>query len=331
MRARGSAQCQVLRLRAHAKVNLALRVGARGADGYHPVATVLQTVGLADRLIAHRLGTPESPQLADPEEPIHLLVENSALPTDNTVRRAARLLAGHLFEAGEEELPALSLRLHKRIPQGAGLGGGSSDAATTLMACVRMWCDERSWPTAGLLAELAAEVGADVPFFLIGGTAMGTGRGDRLRPLPPLPRQWLVLVAPRQRVSTAVAYAAFDSATSPAVGTGAAAAVTPAPTPPPYRPALDASWMGNDLTAVVGRVTPAVEEARHALLAAGAAMAQMSGSGAASFGAFPDRRGARRAAATLRAQGWWSCACTTVTARQHLRAAGLAAPAAANR
>jgi len=288
----------VLRLRACAKLNLALRVGPAGADGFHPIATVFQTVSLCDLLYARPAARGETA----------IEVHGAALPGDNTVRRAVDLLDEEARRQGGEPTP-LHLRLVKRIPLGAGLGGGSSDAVAALAACIRLWrLDRRRLHESDSLQRLAEQIGSDVPFFLHGGTALGTGRGTRINPLAPLPPTWLVVAAPRVRVSTPAAYAAFDRR-------GGAQG----PAPPPYAPRLDAAWMGNDLAEVVAELHPEVETTRRRLAELGAEPAQMTGSGAASFGAFEDRHAAARATLRLRNDGLWAVPVTTITARQHQR------------
>ena len=328
---------EVVRLRAHAKVNLVLRVGSLGADGYHPLATVFQTISLADRLTARPLLADESADGLHPDVPIRFSVEGVPLPEHNTVTHAAALLADLMRTRGERSLRPLSVHLKKRVPIGAGLGGGSSDAVAALLACARLWSPGTPLPPHDDLAGIARQVGADVPYFLAGGTALGTGRGDQIVPLEELPRQWLVIVAPCSvSVATPAAYAAFDEANggsggepgrlSPRPQVPVAAAVPEVPgtasevEAPGYTGELDRAWMGNDLHAAVIGLHPEVEKARQALRAAGAGIAQMSGSGAASFGTFEDRRGAQRAASVLRAGGFRAWACVTVSRQQHARA-----------
>ena len=162
---------------APAKINLSLEILRRRDDGYHDVATVLQTVDLADELAF----TPAS----------EIVVEGDTegIPQEeNLVYRAACLFQDHLGETR-----GARIGLHKRIPLAAGLGGGSTDAAATLVGLCRLW--ERDLRR-GELAALAAELGSDVPFFLYGGTALAEGRGERVTPLPPLRHADLVLVAP---------------------------------------------------------------------------------------------------------------------------------------
>lgn len=308
-----------LRLRAHAKVNLALRVGSVGDDGYHPLATVFQTVSLCDLLYARR-GDESSGDPPDPAMPLRLRVAGAELPVDNTVARAVRLLAGEARATGVDPVP-LDMRLIKRVPSGAGLGGGSSDAVAALAAAARLWglrCDPLE--SGGVLQRVAAEVGSDVPFFLFGGTALGTGRGTRIAPLESLQQTWLVIAAPGAHVSTPEAYAAFDRrAAVAAAEAGDLSPAAEAPQPPPYVPSLDPSWMGNDLAPAVYGMVPEVGEVCDSLRRLGAAVAQMTGSGAASFGAFANRRQASRAAARLRAEGIRAGAFVSITGDQHRR------------
>jgi 4-diphosphocytidyl-2-C-methyl-D-erythritol kinase len=270
----------VLTIRAHAKINLWLRVGARRADGFHEVRTVYQALAWHDRLEFVVRPGPATLTCTDPE-----------LPVDgrNLVWRAMLALWRRLGRAGD---PAgVAVHLVKRLPVEAGLGGGSADAAAALVALDRLW-------NAGLseaaLVELAAAVGSDVPFFLVGGTALGTGRGERVSPLPDLPAHAVVLVHPPVRIATAEAYRWLDA-------DRAASAEAPLEAEPPL-----AAWPGpivNDLEGPVARRCPAVGRARAALLEAGAVSAGLSGSGAVVFGLFAGR-GAAAAAERLAAEGW---------------------------
>ena len=180
---------------APAKINLSLEILRRRDDGYHDVATVLQTVDLADEL-----------EIA-PAAEIVVEGDTEGIPLEeNLVFRAARLLQDHL---GEKR--GARIVLHKRIPLAAGLGGGSTDAAATLVGLCRLWeYDLRR----GELATLAAELGSDVPFFLYGGTALAEGRGERVTPLPPLRHADLVLLAPPIDLpaKTATLYRSLDPA-----------------------------------------------------------------------------------------------------------------------
>ena len=166
-----------LSIKAHAKINLTLEVLARRDDGYHEIITVIQTIGLHDRLHF---------------EPSDSLTLECAMPdletSDNLVMKAAKLLKER---AGTKQ--GARIRLEKSIPVGAGLGGGSSDAAAALKGLCQLWSIDLAL---GDLMALAAHLGSDVPFFLQGGTALAQGRGERVRPLPPANIEWLVLLRP---------------------------------------------------------------------------------------------------------------------------------------
>ncbi len=265
---------------APAKLNLGLRVLRRRPDGYHDLETAFLPIGWADRLTAQH-----SPGLT-------LACSDPALPTDasNLVVRAALALARH---AGVE--PRAALTLSKRVPYGAGLGGGSSDAAAALRLCAGLWHLDVSEPD---LHALAAGLGSDVPFFLVGAPALATGRGERLdRLIRDDGTPWhcpfaLVVAVPDVHVSTAEAYAL----------------VTPDDRPrPDLRAAVLsddlARWqreIANDFEAPLCARHPAIALARDALRDAGAGYAAMSGSGSAVFGVFADAARARAAAERLR-------------------------------
>jgi len=185
---------------APAKINWTLEVLGRRPDGYHEVRTVLQTVDLCDRVrvsLAAELELVLAGPVGQAGAPL-----TGVPPSENLAYRAAALLRDR---AGGRSLGA-RIELEKAIPAGAGLGGGSSDAAATLRALDRLW--GLSLPPAEL-ACLGAQLGADVPFFLFGGTALGRGRGDEVTPLPNVASQRFLLVVPRRRPArkTAAMYA----------------------------------------------------------------------------------------------------------------------------
>ena len=243
----------------YAKINLTLEILGKRADGYHEVRTVMQTVGLADRL--------EVSATAD----LSFTCSDPALATpDNLVYRAARLLqAEYAVRTGA------ALRLEKRIPVAAGLGGGSSDAAATIVALNRLWNLQLT------LAEqrrLAARLGSDVPFILTGGTALATGRGERITPLPPLPPHWVVLVLLPCALSTAAVYQAVTPTdyTSGVTTADVVAAAQRGTLSPQTR------WH-NALARPARALAPEITAAQAALLQAGAPHAHVSGSGPTVF------------------------------------------------
>lgn len=167
-------------IKAHAKINLTLEVIGRRDDGYHEIATIMQTVGLHDAVsISH-------------DDDIALTCDDPALQSaDNLAYKAARLLQEHSgYDGGAR------IHIAKAIPVSAGLGGGSSDAAAALRGLNDLW---RLGLSMAKLETLAAQLGSDVPFLLQGGTAIALGRGERIRRLPPANLQWLVIVTPAVR------------------------------------------------------------------------------------------------------------------------------------
>jgi 4-diphosphocytidyl-2-C-methyl-D-erythritol kinase len=274
---------------APAKINLHLRVLGRRSDGYHEIQTLLQTIDLADDLSA-------SPA---PSSVLELHVHPEAiLPSGsaNLVLRAAENLRQH---AGVGV--GARIELHKRIPIGAGLGGGSSDAAATLVLLDELWGLRLG--TEALL-ELGAGLGSDVPFFLTGGLAMATGRGEIVRSLPDLGDYGVVVCAPPIEISTADVYArlAIDSGLTArrpedTVGAFAAALEKTGSVVPPWRD------LENDLETVVIANWPEVGRAVAALRGTAPLHAAVTGSGAAAFAVFSDLEGAQRGADGLN-NGW---------------------------
>jgi 4-diphosphocytidyl-2-C-methyl-D-erythritol kinase len=190
-------------VRAPAKINLHLGVGRPEVDGYHPLDTVFQAVGLYDDVRATdgdgTVTVEPAPYL--PEDALTDLTDQR----DNIVVRAGQLLASTAEDG--VGLSLVDLRIEKRIPVAGGMAGGSADAAATLVALDRMWgldTEDR------VLLGLAARLGSDVPFSLLGGTAHGTGRGERLHPLHDSATWWWVVVPARQGLSTPSVYRRFD-------------------------------------------------------------------------------------------------------------------------
>jgi len=261
-------------LRAFAKVNYALEVRGLRDDGYHEVSSVLQSVSLVDELEIERSGggfellfEPERVEVGPVEE--------------NTVYKAWALL----WEASGHELP-VRMRLHKKIPAGAGLGGGSADAAAVLIGMNELFGlglgEEDLW-------GIGARIGADVPFCISGGTALGEGVGDVLTPLPTPPDHHLVLAKPGRSADTGGIYRLYD-------GRLAAGKASVDPVVSALRsgslPGFAAA-VGNDLEPVTAELVPEVTAYKREMLRAGALGAAMSGTGTAVFGIF----GAEEAAA----------------------------------
>ena len=261
-----------VRVRALAKINLDLRVLGKRPDGFHELRTVFQTISLADTLeIAYTPGRKTVISLAD-----------DLRIADNLVVRAARLVMDAVRATGRIEM-----RLTKRIPMGAGLGGGSSDAAAVLLALPALLGRDIDLPR---LIAAGEQLGSDVPFFLLGGTAAGIGRGSELFPLPDAPARQGILVAPGIHVNTAQAYrdlsprlttesqqnkiVSFQSVTR---DTGSLASAR------------------NDFETVVFEQHRKLATLKKRLVRAGATVALMTGSGSALFGLFADRNGVSRA------------------------------------
>jgi 4-diphosphocytidyl-2-C-methyl-D-erythritol kinase len=270
-------------LNAAAKVNLVLEVLGKRADGYHEIATVIQAVELSDRLVI------------EDAEVLELRATAPDVPTDgsNLVLRAARALG----EASGVNRGA-RITLDKRVPVAAGLGGGSTDAAATLVGLNRLW--GLRWPAARL-AEVAVTLGMDVPFFLRGGVAVGTGRGEKLEPVGGTALA-LVLVNPGVGASTAAIYGGV----SPAMYSDGGSVRRMLAALRSRRPARVAASLANALERVAAPQYPQVRQMEAALLAAGALGAAMSGSGLTVFGVARSFDHARQIRARV-TRGSWRC------------------------
>lgn len=273
---------RTLVFRPSAKINLTLRVGAARSDGYHDVRTLMQSVSLADTLtITPRRG------------PFSFATSGPGVPADDTnlVARAARALWQAI---GHEGAPRdVHIKLVKQIPVAAGLGGGSADAAATLLALNAIWDGRRS---RAALTKIASSLGADVPFFLQGGTALATGRGDEVYPVDDASRLGVVIIKPSFGVPTADAYRWLDEDRAAAIVGEPSAARD-----------VEIGWsvgpigLANDLQGPVGRRHPEIAEMVDALMKSGALGAAMSGSGSAVFGLFNEPQAVRAAKRLQRA------------------------------
>jgi 4-diphosphocytidyl-2-C-methyl-D-erythritol kinase len=276
----------MIRVRAFAKINLSLRVLGTLADGYHELRTVFQSIALHDTLTIRRA-----------RGPFRLACDDGSCPTDSTnlIWRAADAV----WKASGRGGPACDVRitLTKRIPIAAGLGGGSSDGAAALQALAKMWR-----VGADRLPEIAASLGADVPYFLHGGTVLGLERGDLLFPLIDQPRAWVTLVVPSLGVSTKDAYSWWDED-----GADTRAG--------PY------DSRGNDLQEPVAKRYPEIARIVRALGRAGASSAAMTGSGSTVFGLFDRRRAAFRAGEALATRARRTLVTRTLTRAEYRRLA----------
>lgn len=267
------------RLTAFAKINLDLRVLHRRADGYHELRTILQTISLADRIDA----------AFKPARRTTVRVAGNIDIPDNLIARAAQLCLDTLKTTGQVEF-----ELHKRIPMGAGLGGGSSDAAAVLLALPVLAGRALDLST---LIRLAGELGSDVPFFLLGGAALAFGRGTELYPLPDRPALAGVLVAPEIHVATAGAYRRLSAQLTSESQQNKMVSFQSQAWRWSARAAGEADLPAgeNDFEGVVFREHPELKSFKQRLQKLGARSALMSGSGSAVFGLFSGREQARRA------------------------------------
>ncbi|MFL6333343.1 MAG: 4-(cytidine 5'-diphospho)-2-C-methyl-D-erythritol kinase [Pyrinomonadaceae bacterium] len=287
---------------AFAKINLGLRVHGRRPDGYHEISTIFQTVTLRDTLSFQ----------ATNDGSLELVCSDPSIPTDdsNLILRAASALRER---SGVSQ--GARVELVKLIPAGGGLGGGSADAAVTLAALATLWGIKKC---AGDLAEIGARLGADVPFFLYGGTASGTGTGTEIRPLEDAPQMHLVIVAPAVHVSTAEAYRALGAPALTKVEPLVNLSVSR--TEADFPDSLCDVW-SNDFEAVVVRLYPEIGRGRERLVASGAGRVMLSGSGSSVFGVFENKGEAERACEALKAEGGWRVfACETLTRAEYLAA-----------
>jgi 4-diphosphocytidyl-2-C-methyl-D-erythritol kinase len=271
-----------VRLRAFAKVNYALEVLGLRANGYHEISTVLQSISLADEVGLQRA-----------TRGFHLSLEPEEVEIGAQERNTTYLAWKALQGVTVEELP-VKVTLRKRIPAGAGLGGGSADAAAVLVGLNELF---GLGLRAGELRAVGAGIGADVPFCIAGGTALGEGIGEILTTLPAPPAHILVVAKPPGSADTGKIYHAFDEAS-------AASTHSVEPTVSALRsgslPDL-ASAVGNDLTPVTTDFVPCVTALERTLLASGALGTSMSGSGTAVYGIFDDEETAETAKDALAA------------------------------
>lgn len=308
-----------LTLPSFAKINWTLEVLGRRPDGYHELRTLLQTVSLGDEL-----------RFEPRARGVEVVCDHPGVPRDETnlVARAAALLAERI---GVER--GVRVEIVKRIPLAAGLGGGSSNAAVTLLALMRLW-GVRLAPRD--LFALGARLGADVPFFFCGGTCLGVGRGDEVYPLAEMRAPRLLLVNVGVAVETREIYANLPpeltkprpAAMMPFTLEAAYRAMTegesllqPAPQQPPQQTML---W--NDLEGPVLARHPLLSEVRRRLASAGAGAVLMSGSGATIFAIFDSEATLGAAHQEMTKAGWWCARARTLDRVEYQAALSAARP-----
>jgi 4-diphosphocytidyl-2-C-methyl-D-erythritol kinase len=275
----------MIRVLAPAKVNLTLRVLRKRVDGYHDIESLVQKISIYDRVT-----------IAEADEPgIHLACTDPSLPVgpDNLAFRAAQLI---LRKYGRQD-KGVSIHLEKAIPHGAGLGGGSSDAAAVLMGINSLL---KLSGTRGDLVEIGLDIGSDVPLFLFPSPALITGRGERVEPSHILINAVYVIVFPGFGVSTNWAYSNFRLTKEPDKYTISGLYRTAGGALPPE---LWQDLLVNDLEETVKTSHPEIGRCQEGLLRAGACASLMSGSGSAVFGLFQDRTLAEKAALRLKEDG----------------------------
>jgi 4-diphosphocytidyl-2-C-methyl-D-erythritol kinase len=289
-----------IRIPAFAKVNLRLDILGKRPDNYHEIRTIFQTISLHDEL---RLRASKAPGIC-------LTMQGNESLSLEPVRKNLVYAA---VDALRQELgirSGVEIELRKKIPAGRGLGGGSSDAAVALLGYLRF--TRRTIPAPRLM-EIAASLGADVPFFLFGGRALGIGRGDEIYPLPDIPKLALLVVSPRDiHVPTPDAYRWLKA---PALTKNRAASKLWEFCALCW--SAQGSGLSNDFEMPVFRRHPRLAQIKRALLQRGAAEASLAGSGSAVFGVFPSPALARRAAVGF--QDEHTFVCETISRDRYLR------------
>ena len=311
-------------VRSFAKINLGLYIGGRREDGFHELLTVYQTIGLHDMVrVSVERGSG-----------VEIRCENARVPTDesNTCYRIAEKTMSALRAQRQ-----VTIEIEKRLPVQGGMGGASSNAIATLVALERVL--EKSLPAEERL-RIAAEVGSDLPLFLVGGTVLGVGRGELVYAVNDLPAMACVVVTPEVGVSTPKAFADWDRLRTPAkltvkvpsdrismLGGKVSAWLSENYSGAPLKrgrrenPLLELVRTGikNDFEEVVFPEYPEVSEAKAALLREGAKYASLSGSGSTVYGIFTPREAARAAARKLSSQGWAAQATVILPRREYWR------------
>jgi 4-diphosphocytidyl-2-C-methyl-D-erythritol kinase len=291
-----------LTLPAFAKINLGLHVLGKRSDGCHEIDTVFQTISLHDTITLTATNSPE----------IVLSCDDRSLPTDtdNLAHRAAKALQTRLAPD-----KGVHIRLEKRIPAQAGLGGGSSDGAVTLLGLAYLW---RADAKGEELLEIARGLGADVSFFFFGGAARGTGIGNNIAALDDFPGKSLLVVKPNASISTVEAYRLLKARS---LTTVEAKTILSSSQWSEISDSFDSEALGNDFEPVAFELEPEIKRAKAALMNAGAEAVLMAGSGSAVCGIFDSEDAQKRAIQVIELEsGWRVFPCSTV-GRSHYRSA----------
>jgi len=274
----------IIQAKSYAKINLGLKILGRRPDGYHDIWSVFQTISLHDIITFEKRS----------DQKLILRCSDPAVPSGdrNLIVRAAKLLRRRILEKGVEPKSPMgaTISLDKMIPMGAGLGGGSSNAAVALRVLSKLWSVKNL--DKDDLKALAESLGSDVPFFLQGGTCLVTGRGEQVSKIDPLPKLFLVVIYPGVNISTAWAYSRLSLS------------LTKRPKYSKIKKDGVMTWrhlgdvkriMANDFEPLILSHFPEVAKAKSDLKSWGAVKALLSGSGSSVFGLFPDAASARRA------------------------------------
>jgi 4-diphosphocytidyl-2-C-methyl-D-erythritol kinase len=290
-----------LQLFSYAKINRSLRILGKRQDGYHEIDTVLQTISLCDEISF----------CSRSDGQVVLQCDNSEIPTDRTnliVRAALLLIDSSNFAPGAD------IYLTKRIPAQGGLGGASSNAAVTVLGLNQLW--DLRLSTSEML-RIMASLGSDVPFFLFGGLARGTGTGANISRLPDIPNQHLIIITPNAKVSTPVAYASLNA---PSLTTqGSVSILSSSFAEPPFI-RLNSEALQNDFEVVIFEIEPEIRRAKEALLDSGAQGGLLAGSGSSVFGIFDNEDARERALENLKCeQGWRVFSCETISGQEYSR------------
>jgi 4-diphosphocytidyl-2-C-methyl-D-erythritol kinase len=291
-----------LKLPSFAKINSFLRVLGKRPDGYHEVVTLLQTISLSDEL---------SFELRDDDQ-IVLHCDDPAIPVDETnlITRAVVALRKHLQSSRGAEI-----KLTKRIPAEGGLGGGSSNAAVTLLALNALW-------NAGLKPDhlwlIGRSLGVDVPFFLLGGRCIGIGTGSTIKAVHDPPKRYLIVITPDAKVATASAYAALNAAS---LTTSESNSILSSSLADMFSAGSGRWPLQNDFEGVIFEIEPEIERAKVALLDAGARGALLAGSGSSVFSVFDDEAARDRAFDNVKGEsGWRVFSCETISRVEYFQA-----------